>query len=76
MEQMQIGAKESGGPIDISDLLFRYTLDAATHFLLGRSVGSLELPEQPFAAAFGEVQRIQSIISRAGYVRSLLIPVV
>jgi cytochrome P450 len=76
MEQMQIAAKESGGPIDISDLLFRYTLDAATHFLLGRSVGSLELPEQPFAAAFGEVQRIQSIISRAGYVRSLLISVV
>jgi len=65
---MQIGAKESGGPIDISDLLFRYTLDAATHFLLGRSVGSLELPEQPFAAAFSVVQHTQSIISRAGYV--------
>lgn len=56
-------------PIDISDLLFRYTLDAATHFLLGRSVGSLELPEQDFAAAFAEVQRVQSLISRAGYGR-------
>ncbi|CZT02962.1 related to n-alkane-inducible cytochrome P450 [Rhynchosporium graminicola] len=55
-----------GGEIDVSDLFFRYTLDAATHFLLGRSVGSLELPEQEFAEAFGEVQRVQSIIARAG----------
>lgn len=59
----------ASSPIDVSDLLFRYTLDAATHFLLGRSVGSLELPEQDFAAAFAEVQRVQSLISRAGYAR-------
>lgn len=56
-----------GGEIDVSDLFFRYTLDAATHFLLGRSVGSLELPEQEFAEAFGEVQRVQNVIARAGY---------
>ncbi|KAL2065144.1 hypothetical protein VTL71DRAFT_4285 [Oculimacula yallundae] len=55
-----------GGELDVSDLFFRYTLDAATHFLLGRSVGSLELPEQEFAEAFGEVQRVQNIIARAG----------
>lgn len=57
-----------GGEVEVSDLLFRYTLDAATHFLLGRSVDSLNTPEQEFAEAFGEVQRVQSIITRAGYV--------
>ncbi len=61
-----------GGELDVSDLFFRYTLDAATHFLLGRSVGSLETPEQEFAEAFGEVQRVQNIIARAGYVPLLL----
>jgi len=60
-----------GKPFDISDLFFRYTLDAATHFLLGRSVDSLEIPEQPFAEAFGEVQRLQSTISRTGSVALL-----
>jgi cytochrome P450 len=57
-----------GGKIDVSDLFFRYTLDAATHFLLGRSVGSLEDAEMEFAGAFAEVQRVQNIITRAGYV--------
>lgn len=55
-----------GGQIDVSDLFFRYTLDAATHFLLGRSVGSLGDTGQGFAEAFGEVQRVQNIIARAG----------
>jgi hypothetical protein len=55
-----------GGALDVSDLFFRYTLDAATHFLLGRSVGSLEVPEQEFAEAFAEAQRVQNIIARAG----------
>jgi len=59
---------KTNGPIDVSNLFFRYTLDAATHFLLGRSVGSLEVPEQEFAEGFAEVQRVQSLISRAGYV--------
>ncbi len=57
---------------DISDLFFRYTLDAATHFLLGRSVGSLEVPDIEFAEAFSEVQRVQNIIARAGFVFPLL----
>jgi cytochrome P450 len=61
-----------GKPFDISDLFFRYTLDAATHFLLGRSVDSLEIPEQEFAEAFGEVQRLQNMISRTGSVTSPL----
>lgn len=56
-----------GGEIDVSDLFFRYTLDAATHFLLGRSVGSLEDADHEFAEAFSEAQRVQNIIARAGY---------
>lgn len=55
-----------GKEVDASDLFFRYTLDAATDFLLGKSVQSLEVPEQEFAKAFNEVQRVQSIIARAG----------
>ncbi|RDL34659.1 uncharacterized protein BP5553_07787 [Venustampulla echinocandica] len=55
-----------GQPFDVSDLFFRYTLDAATHFLLGNSVNSLDNPEEQFAEAFSEVQRVQSIITRAG----------
>lgn len=64
----QIGEKGygNGGEVDVSDLFFKYTLDAATHFLLGRSVGSLE-KDVEFADAFGEVQRVQNIIARAGY---------
>ncbi|PSS16950.1 hypothetical protein M430DRAFT_59340 [Amorphotheca resinae ATCC 22711] len=57
---------KQGKELDISDLFFRYTLDAATHFLLGRSVGSLEVPEQEFAEAFAEAQRVQNIIARTG----------
>lgn len=55
-----------GKELEVSDLFFRYTLDAATHFLLGRSVDSLEIQEQEFAEAFSEAQRIQNIIARAG----------
>lgn len=57
-----------GREVDVNDLFLRYTLDAATDFLLGSSVRSLEVPKQDFAVAFTEVERVQSIISRAGYV--------
>jgi cytochrome P450 len=70
MNQIDTAGKKwdgsQGGEIDVSDLFFRYTLDAATHFLLGRSVGSLENGDQEFAIAFGEAQRVQNIITRAG----------
>ncbi|KAI1765335.1 cytochrome P450 52A11 [Hypoxylon sp. FL1150] len=56
----------NGKPFDISELLFRYTLDVATDFLLGMDVQSLTTPRQPFADAFNEVQRVQNIIARAG----------
>ncbi|KAI1461748.1 cytochrome P450 52A11 [Annulohypoxylon moriforme] len=56
----------NGKPFDISELLFRYTLDVATDFLLGMDTQSLTTPRQPFADAFNEVQRVQNIIARAG----------
>jgi hypothetical protein len=49
-------------------MMFRYTLDAATHFLLGESVGSLVDPQTKFADAFYNAQRIQSIIAKVGCV--------
>ncbi|OTB02331.1 hypothetical protein M426DRAFT_322763 [Hypoxylon sp. CI-4A] len=56
----------NGKPFDISELLFRFTLDVATDFLLGMDVQSLTTPRQPFADAFNEVQRVQNILARAG----------
>lgn len=55
-----------GEEVDISALLYRYTLDSATDFLLGKSVDSLDQPEAPFPNAFNEVQRVQNLISRSG----------
>ncbi|KAI9653030.1 MAG: hypothetical protein M1831_006237 [Alyxoria varia] len=52
--------------VDVKDLFFRLTLDAATDFLFGRSVDSLQNPQSAFAESFGEVQRIQNILSRVG----------
>ncbi|KAH8675562.1 putative cytochrome 52A4 [Xylariales sp. PMI_506] len=56
----------NGKVIEISDLLFRYTLDVATDFLLGKDVQSLTNPREEFADAFNEVQRVQNIRARAG----------
>jgi len=62
----------NGKPVDISDLFFRFTLDAATEFLLGKDVKSLSTPREPFADAFQEVQRVQSLIARAGPLNSFV----
>ncbi|KAI1213781.1 cytochrome P450 52A11 [Annulohypoxylon truncatum] len=62
----------NGRPFDISELLFRYTLDVATDFLLGMDTQSLTTPRQPFADAFNEVQRMQNIIARAGPLRAFV----
>lgn len=56
----------SGETVRVDDLFFRFTLDAATDFLLGSSVQSLENPKVEFAHAFAEVQHIQGLIARAG----------
>lgn len=55
-----------GREVNVADLFFRYTLDSATDFLLGHSVNSLEVEEQEFAISFGEVQRLQNLISKIG----------
>ncbi|KAF2711343.1 cytochrome P450 alkane hydroxylase-like protein [Pleomassaria siparia CBS 279.74] len=52
--------------VNFLDVMFRYTLDAATHFLLGRSVNSLAQPQVAFANAFSNVQRVQSFVARVG----------
>ena len=58
--------KRIGAAVDINDLFLRYTLDTSTDFLLGNSVNSIANPRQEFAQAFAEVQRIQTLIARAG----------
>ena len=60
-----------GQEIDTLDMMFRFTLDAATHFLLGKSVDSLHHPQTAFADAFYNAQRVQSIVARVGYVSIL-----
>lgn len=72
-QQVDMGAV-SGRVMDISDLFFRYTLDVATDFLLGKDVKSLSNPRQEFADAFNEVQRIQNIITRAGPGLGVFVP--
>ncbi|KAL8900661.1 MAG: hypothetical protein Q9192_000960 [Flavoplaca navasiana] len=66
VQQLLLLIKGQGKEIDISELFYGYTLDAATDFLLGRSVGSLGNADAQFARAFGDVQRIQNIRQRAG----------
>lgn len=63
---------KNGQPVDVMELFFRFTLDAATHFLLGQSVESLITPKNRFAESFTEVQRIQSDIARMGPLNVLL----
>lgn len=55
-----------GDTIKIDDLFYRFSLDAATDFLFGASVNSLQNGQTEFAEAFTEVQRVQAIIARAG----------
>lgn len=60
------GGVGGGKTVDALDLFFRFTLDASTDFLLGRSVDSLIHSQVAFAEAFNYVQHIQSIIARVG----------
>ncbi len=52
--------------VDVMNLFFRFTLDVATDFLFGAPLNSLENPEEEFAVAFAEVQRVQRLITVAG----------
>ena len=62
---MLAGAR-NGETVRIDELFYRFTLDTATDFLFGKSVGSLQNRQTEFADAFTEVQRVQAIIARAG----------
>lgn len=64
--QVLIQELKTNPNVDMMDLFFRYTLDAATHFLLGRSVDSMINPQTEFADAFYNAQRVQSLIARVG----------
>lgn len=55
-----------GRPLELSTLFFRYTLDAATDFILGKGMDSLENEDNEFAMVFGELQHTQSMLTRAG----------
>ena len=52
--------------VDVGGLYFRFTLDAATDYLLGKGTDSLENPETRFAEAFRYVQSRQAIYFRMG----------
>lgn len=67
-----LGGNAPGQTVDAMELFFRFTLDASTAFLLGHSVNSLENHQDRFADAFAEVQRVQSIIARAGPLNPLV----
>jgi cytochrome P450 len=55
-----------GQTVELDKLFFRFTLDASTEFLLGRSVGSLHSAQTEFATAFDKVQHISSLVARVG----------
>jgi cytochrome P450 len=61
-----LGGGHNDKVVDAMDLFFRFTLDASTDFLLGRSVDSLKHAQTSFATAFNDIQRIQSMIARTG----------
>lgn len=54
-----------GEEVDMAALFYRFTLDSATDFLLGKSVDSLKNPQAKFASAFAEVQRVQTMLTRS-----------
>lgn len=61
-----------GSIVRADDLFFRFTLDAATDFLLGKSVDSLLTGQSEFAEAFAIVQNTQGTIARAGPMRWMI----
>ncbi len=65
-----LAGSHKGATVRIDDLFYRFTLDAATAFLLGASVNSLQDDSTAFAEAFTEVSRVQALIARAGPLNS------
>lgn len=48
-----------GQEVEVSELFYRFTLDTAMEYLLGHTVHSLDEPDNEYAAAFAEIQRVQ-----------------
>jgi cytochrome P450 len=67
-----LAGDHDGATVRFDDLLYRYTLDAITDFLLGHSVDSLTHGQTAFASAFSTVQNIQGTIARAGPMAGLV----
>ncbi|KAJ5460798.1 Cytochrome [Penicillium daleae] len=62
-----LGGDPNGSKVvDVGSLFFRYTLDAATDYLLGQGTDSLENPATRFAEAFRYVQQRQAELFRFG----------
>ena len=61
-----------GEEVDVAALFYRFALDSATDFLLGKSVDSLDNPQVEFASAFAEVQKVQNMITRLGELNRLI----
>lgn len=70
-KMISIIRESQGQTIDVQDLFFRLTLDAATHFLLGSSVESLSSPQVEFAEAFAVVQKTHNDMERLGPLHKL-----
>ncbi|EAW06530.1 cytochrome P450 [Aspergillus clavatus NRRL 1] len=68
------GSDAPGGSkkVDVGSLFFRFTLDAATDYLLGQGTDSLQNPETRFAEAFRYVQSRQSELFRLGSRHSIM----
>lgn len=72
VEQLMNKMGGHGEEVDVADLFYRFTLDSATDFLLGKSVDSLDDPQAEFASAFAEVQKVQNLITRTGELNYLI----
>ena len=72
VQKMMTKIGGQGQETDIAELFYRYTLDAATDYLLGHSVETLDKPKVDFAEAFNEVQRMQAAIMRLGPLQFLV----
>lgn len=56
----------TGQPLEIDDLIFRFTLDSISDFLLGKSLMTLTDTTSHFTDAFNAIQKTQSVLMRAG----------
>lgn len=61
-----------GSVMNITDLVFRFTLDTGTDFILGSSVNSIDNPKVEFSRAFAEVQAHMNNVTRVGPLRVFL----